>query len=439
MMEKINWEKENLLWIANDIPEKWDTLDPKYLRSKIEPWLTALFQSEHLSLLAGAGLTYAVHKMATGKTCSGMAGLDFSIFSSEIDKRAKETAKAAGRGDKPNIEDKIRVANEIVAGMEHLGMNNFAKGTKTVKELIEEIDRIIGAFIGDVLSSELNLFNAKGSEKALEYLMSFLISFASRAATRERLNVFTTNYDRYLEFAADIAGIRLLDRFVGTLCPVFRSSRLEVDMHYNPPGIRGEPRYLEGVAHITKLHGSLDWVYYDGYVRRISLPFGSNSIKPFLPQKSAEINGYCPVMIYPNAAKDRETSEYPYVDLFRDFASGICRPNSTLVVYGYSFGDEHINRVIKDMLTIPSSHLVIISFSDEGKRIKNFVEGVHRPAQLSLLIGDHFGDLSTLVDNYLPKSAIDRTSIRMTELLRSRGVLPKGDNKENDKKDGALI
>ncbi len=41
--------------------------------------------------------------------------------------------------------------------------------------------------------------------------------------------------------------------------PIFRSSRLNIDMHYNPPGIRGEPRYLEGVARFTKLHGSIDW------------------------------------------------------------------------------------------------------------------------------------------------------------------------------------
>lgn len=61
-------------------------------------------------------------------------------------------------------------------------------------------------------------------------------------------------------------------------------------------------------------------------------------------------------MIYPNPDKDRETAEYPYVELFRDFAAAICRPNNTLVTYGYGFGDEHINRVIKDMLTIPSTH-----------------------------------------------------------------------------------
>lgn len=78
-------------------------------------------------------------------------------------------------------------------------------------------------------------------------------------------------------------------------------------------------------------------------------------------------------MIYPNPDKDRETAEYPYVELFRDFAAAICRPNNTLVTYGYGFGDEHINRVIKDMLTIPSTHLVIISYNDPIGRILDFM------------------------------------------------------------------
>ena len=44
-----------------------------------------------------------------------------------------------------------------------------------------------------------------------------------------------------------------------------------------------------------------------------------------------------------------------------------------------------------------------------------------RYSQISLLIGDHLGDFQTLVDNYLPKPAIDQTTFRMAELLKSRG------------------
>lgn len=40
-------------WFPTDKKEKITRSD---LRSGIEPWLTSLFQSEHLSLLAGSGL-----------------------------------------------------------------------------------------------------------------------------------------------------------------------------------------------------------------------------------------------------------------------------------------------------------------------------------------------------------------------------------------------
>ncbi len=126
------------------------------------------------------------------------------------------------------------------------------------------------------------------------------------------------------------------------------------------------------------------------------------------------------VMIYPNSAKDRETAEYPYVELFRDFAASICRPNSTLVTYGYGFGDEHINRVLNDMLTIPSTHIVIISYNDPIGRILKFYNESPNKAQISIMIGSNLGDISNLANDYLPKSAIDRTTIRLAELLQNR-------------------
>jgi hypothetical protein len=223
-----------------------------------------------------------------------------------------------------------------------------------------------------------------------------------------------------IEAGAEMAGLHLIDRFVGTLSPIFRSSRLNIDMHYNPPGIRGEPRFLEGVTRFTKLHGSIDWIDTGEDIRRLGLPFGSTAIDPFLA--ASGVKGVRPLslMIYPNASKDRDTAAYPYVDLFRDYAAAICRPNSTLLTYGYGFGDSHINRVIKDMLTIPSTHLVIIAYGDPGERIMRFYEEVGRPAQITLLIGKHLGDLKSLVDHYLPKPAIDKTSSRMTELIKSR-------------------
>jgi hypothetical protein len=163
----------------------------------------------------------------------------------------------------------------------------------------------------------------------------------------------------------------------------------------------------------------VDWRFNRESLSRAAIAFGASKDHPDIP-----VEPFQTVMIYPNPAKDLETSEYPYAELFRDFSAGLCRPNSVLVTYGYGFGDDHINRVIKDMLTIPSTHLVIISYSDPGGRILNFTSSVGRAAQTSLLIGSHFGDLSKLVAHYLPKPAIDLISYRRAEILKNRGQEP---------------
>ncbi|HSE58841.1 MAG TPA: SIR2 family protein [Nitrospiraceae bacterium] len=400
-----------------------ESFGPEKLRPRIEPWLTALVQSEHLSLLIGSGLTHAVHHLATKESAPGMDPVAFEVCNDEIAKSAKQIAEAAGRHS-GNFEDQIQVASELLRGLEIIAST---KGTDApvhaqVSALRAALSKTLASFAGSILKGERNLVSGATEEReqAFNYLVSFLMSFASRSGTRERLQLFTTNYDRYIEAGADVAGLRLLDRFVGTLAPVFRSSRLDIDMHYNPPGIRGEPRYLEGVARFTKLHGSVDWVDCDGMIRRIGLPFGAQATEPYLGALGLESADAMRLMIYPNAAKDRETASHPYVELFRDFAAAICRPNSTLVCYGYSFGDEHINRVIEDMLTIPSAHLVVISYSDPLHRIMRTYERLGRHAQVTLLIGDHLGDLRTVVDHYLPKPAIDRTTFRMAELLKAR-------------------
>jgi hypothetical protein len=176
---------------------------------------------------------------------------------------------------------------------------------------------------------------------------------------------------------------------------------------------------LEGVVHFTKLHGSLDWRYEAPRLYRTALSFGADDTHPAVPANPRQS-----VMIYPNAVKDVETAAYPYADLFRDFSSAICQPNSVLVTYGYGYGDDHVNRIIADMLTIPSSHLVVIAWDNKPhERIASFVARVGRPQQLTLLIGTHFGDIAQLVEHYLPKPAIDPLTIRMTELIERRGKL----------------
>lgn len=432
----IHWDENHILK-TNTKTVCESVIDEKLtgeLRKEIEPWLSAIFQSEHLTLLTGSGLPCAVSAHA-GIKSQDMNRLPFeNDLSDKIIKKADETAKKMNRGE-ANVEDDIRIALELINGLKILEDDRF-------EALETELDSKLLKFINAILRTERE-FQSKlqsGDSKTIKasnLLNSFILSFTSRAASRERLNIFTTNYDRFIELACDETGVMLLDRFKGKLNPVFRNTRLELDFHYNPPGIRGEPRYVEGVARFTKLHGSVDWRFQNDRILKALLPFGADESHPEIPSNVTD-----QVVIYPNSSKDIETSFYPYAELFRDFSSTVCKPNSVIITYGYGFGDSHINRIIEDMLNIPSTHLVIIAWdkdeSTDGQtanfgagrdRIIKFLENKNS-AQCTLLIGEHFADLSNLVEFYLPKSAIDRLTIKMQKLKDNRGDRFEGQDSE---------
>lgn len=359
-------------------------------RRKVESWLAALIQTEHLALLIGNGISSAVgHLIGTYPPSMAQhvsAGDDTQMI------QAHAQASASQLGRDANLEDEIRSALDLLQGLTVLQEAERAEQVRLA------IDEAMTGLLGDVLAFEkaLGLALYDRTDPALDFerlVGRFLLPFASRPTQRDRLHLYTTNYDRVLEVAADRLGLRFLDRFVGSLEPRFSASRIDVDLHFAPPGVRGEPRLLDGVVRFAKLHGSVDWSAGRGKIVRSPLPLGADQDHPMFPTEPSST-----AVIYPNPAKDVETLAYPYSELFRDFAAAVCRPNNVLVTFGYGFGDSHINRVIADMLTIPSTHLVVISRDplttlDTFRRASNYP-----PGQTSELIGATVGGLQEFVD-----------------------------------------
>jgi hypothetical protein len=437
MNNKIDFTKSDILFISNEQIDleaeefkKNGEFNKQKIREKVEPWLTAVFQSEHLSLLIGSGLSIALSGNG-----SMMKRIEFSgNYKDIIKQKADDEAKKMERGE-ANFEDDLRIAIELLKGYEIIGDNGKEKNLK------DEINDKIKGLLKSILENEKKILNTESNKSQnnnndnqtnndrdlLRLLENFLLSFSTRTATRDRLNIFSTNYDRFIELCLDEAGILTLDRFIGKLKPIMRFHQIELDYHYNPPGIRGEPRYVEGVVRYTKLHGSLDWQFKDGQIIKIPLPFGADVNNDFFNDP------YNKVVIYPNSGKAIETAFFPYSELFRDFSTAICRTNSVLVTYGYGFGDSHINRIIKDMLTIPSTHLVIISYDSAQDRISKFIEKCNE-SQLTLLIGKELGNFENLANYYLPKPAIDRITDRQVRLLEKRKVVSQTDSQDKDSK-----
>ena len=405
----------------------------------VREWIGAILQSEHLSLLVGNGLSIAVEKSAkklTGKIASPNnspaeqknteESITWKSNLPEFDKYEEylknyKDEKPSPKDEKPSpddkkpssdskngssitLEDSLQIALKLIGGLEITSSGAADKWETAVNDVINELAT-------KIIEMEKK---AKCPEK-ISQLRAFLLAFANRPANRDRLNIFTTNYDRLIEYGCDHAGIRIVDRFIGSIEPTFSSTRLNLDLHYNPPGIKEEPRYLHGVVRLTKLHGSLDWKSYPNKIIKEPIAFGDSPYE--VRDKDSSL------IIYPNPAKDMDSVHYPYSELFRDFAAAICRPNSSLVVYGYGFGDEHINRIIKDMLRIQSTHLLIINYDGTlknklgkfltkyGLNDKNDLSGLSN--QISILAGKEYACIDKLVHKYLPNFQLDVLSARV--------------------------
>ncbi|MGL5721265.1 MAG: SIR2 family protein [Brevinema sp.] len=342
--------------------------------------IASLLGSEHMSLLLGAGFSIGfnpespVSLSCKGKTLPSWCGNN--LKSNSI---IENWLSSISDGDSvEQLIQHIEVATEFYKD----NQVEREKYQKLQEEIMSELIKAIKAFE----SSVLKCASSAGTE--------FLFRLINRPAHFNRPHIFTTNYDRLVEHICEQLHIRIIDRFVGTLSPKFSSDPLNINYHYTPPGIKGEPRYLEQVIHYTKLHGSLDWYEQGEWISRITHPFGQEST-------GGDTDNASKVLIYPKASKSIETLLFPYSELFRDFQHGICRHNSLLITYGYSFGDSHINSIIESMLRIPSTHLLIIT-RDNNEAITKF----QTKNNVSWMIGEEFTDFSTLNSFILPAPTI---------------------------------
>ena len=70
------------------------------------------------------------------------------------------------------------------------------------------------------------------------------------------------------------------------------------------------------------------------------------------------------------------------------------------------------------MLSIPSTHLIVMAYSVDDK-IVNFLKSINM-AQVTLLTGAEFGSIDSLVKYYLPKASIDRITETASRLIENR-------------------
>ncbi|HFI2431096.1 TPA: SIR2 family protein [Streptococcus suis] len=200
--------------------------------------------------------------------------------------------------------------------------------------------------------------------------------FSNRTEESSKISVFTTNYDLFNEYSLEANNIVYTTGFPSTLAKRFDINQFKYRLvdDTNRYKDKWQPVFKE--ANLYKIHGSINWISgEDG----------------FLYQSNSTVTDDDVVVIYPTMLKHKETAQAPYSELFREFSNCLQKKNTTLIVMGYGFPDEHINTIISQNLKNQDFNLIIFGNKNESKLNDFYEEFKNRDLHL---IGGQFDNKS---------------------------------------------
>jgi hypothetical protein len=264
-------------------------------------------------------------------------------------------------------------------------------------------------------------FATEGDTTVRDLYERFYKKLVLRDRSLPRPWVFTTNYDHFNELAMDRLGIPYANGLSGVVERRFNPASFRYALAEQLDVASRKWTAVDAFVYLCKLHGSVTWTE-DGH--------GLFPIKEVWPPKAKN-----QMLIYPTPAKQNSSLGSPYADLFREFQSRIVREQSVLITAGYAFGDEHLNNIIYQALTIPTFRLVIFAAPDTDGEIAKL--RALRDPRIWIIGGDgpaegtkaHYFDM--IVEHFMPQ----RPSNRIDDAVRK--VLSElAQKKDDETKDG---
>lgn len=202
------------------------------------------------------------------------------------------------------------------------------------KDQIQKLCDIIKSKIHEKVSIH-EAIKADGMDKLVHVDFTEWIGQAHRYFPIE---IFTTNYDLLFELGLESNSIPYFDGFMGAHEPFFVSEI--VDDH----------SFMPQITKLWKIHGSLGWRYDDERKRVLRGCTNSSS----------------DLLIYPSVQKYNNSKKQPYTSLIDRLYRFLRQDDTVLFVFGYSFGDEHLNeRIMTALKSGETSHVYGFLFDEE--------------------------------------------------------------------------
>lgn len=301
-----------------------------------------------------------------------------------------------------NLERLMEVLHSLHFVLDHSLKEQHEKRAETVRDVIDKVK----LFLWERCT---NGVFAHGDTTVLDLYEKFYRRLIFRDRSLPRPWVFTTNYDLFNERAMDRIGLPYANGFSGVVERRFNPSTFRYALAEQLDLSQRKWTAVDGFIYLCKLHGSVSWTE-DGH--------GLFPIREQWPARAVS-----KVMIYPTPAKQNSSLGSPYADLFREFQHRIVREQSVLVTAGYAFGDEHINNIIYQALTVPTFRLIIFADPDaEGEIAKLRALGDPR----IWIIGGEGKDggppahyFAEVVEHFLPQRPAERIEAAVKKVLEA--------------------
>lgn len=219
---------------------------------------------------------------------------------------------------------------------------------------------------------------------------TFLHRLSRRRVRDSRLKLFTTNYDLCFETAAGRQGLVVLDGFSFTQPRQFDPRFFLYDIVRRPTTGDEIGTPLEGVFHMYKLHGSVNWV------RK-----GENDI-----EVEADPAPEAACLIYPAKGKYQQSYVQPHLELVSQYFSVLREPNTCLIVTGFGFNDDHLSEpILAAVRTNPHLRLIVVNPSADDLTARPKEKNKYWETLFSLakqgedvwLINANFGDFAEMI------------------------------------------
>lgn len=181
-----------------------------------------------------------------------------------------------------------------------------------------------------------------------------ILNLSNSRQTPRTANLFTTNYDLFIEKASD--EILQTYRFIfNDGASGYFDRKLESSNYNRTVSYKGlNDNYTNEIPSITliKPHGSMNW----------------EEVEDSLLIRNRVVDS--PYIVKPTGQEEKETFlSNHFHEMLRVFQLELDKPQSVLFVIGFSFQDSHIAKMVKRAIQNPELMIYTFAFSDDDKRV----------------------------------------------------------------------